>query len=258
MGTSENWCNRLGRLLGKLSLLVLLLALAQTGHSQVNVNETFDPIATPAGWTYTGFFRSTTTPCEGTASLRRNFWSGAQTGNVQTTTWTSSGLDLDISFDYKITNFTGGGATPNAPAWGELFVELSTDGGATYPIAVGSINPSNHTPSTVCANAFYTVPGASLPEGNTLRVRLRGQWSDGDYYFYLDNVVLQQDGACGNFTHPGNPCDDGDTSTLGDVLDANCDCIGMPIMNPTPCGLNLAIPDIGCASNNYLVSVHLV
>jgi subtilisin-like proprotein convertase family protein len=232
--------------------LALCFACLPSGHSQINLNETFDPVATPTGWVYVNFFRSTVTPCLGTASLRRNFWSSGQTGNVQTTTWISTGLDLAISFDYKITNFTGGGATPNSPAWGELFVEVSTDGGATYPISVGSITPSNHTPSTACANASYTVPGASLPEGNMLRVRLRGQWAAGDYYFYLDNVVLQQDGSCGGFQHPGNPCDDGDPTTLADILNASCVCAGSPPANPMPCGLNLAISDNGCSSNNYL------
>jgi subtilisin-like proprotein convertase family protein len=222
-------------------------------HGQINANETFDAVAAPAGWVYTGFARNTSLPCAGTASLRRNFWSSNQTGNVQTTTWMSTGLDLTISFDYKIINFSSPNpATPNSPAWGEFFVEVSTDGGANYTLTVGTISPSNHTPSTNCANVAYTVPGASLPEGNTLRVRLRGQWAAGDYFFYIDNVVLQQDGSCGNFLHPGTPCDDGDPNTFSDVVDVNCNCMGMPLMNPTPCGLNLAIPDNGCVSNNYL------
>jgi subtilisin-like proprotein convertase family protein len=203
---------------------------------------------------YTGFARNTSLPCSGTASLRRNFWTSDQTSNIQSVTWLSSGLDLTISFDYKIIDFSSPNpATPNSPNWGEFFVEVSTDGGANYTISAGTINTSNHTPSTSCSNVSYMVPGSSLPEGSSLRVRLRGQRAAGDYWFYIDNVVLMQDGACGSFLHPGRPCDDGNPNTFSDTVDANCDCVGSPMTNPTPCGLNLPIPDNGCGINNSLM-----
>ncbi|MDI1256472.1 MAG: GEVED domain-containing protein [Flavobacterium sp.] len=163
--------------------------------AQVSINQSFDATGTPTGWTYTGFARSTTTPCTGTASIRKNQWSSNTTADVQTPTWVSNAQDLAISFSYKLLNFSGGTALTNTPDWGTMNVEVSTNGGTSYGITVATISPANHVSSSSCATLNYTVPGASLPNGNTIRVRIRmayGVSTTPDFYVYLDNVVLTQ------------------------------------------------------------------
>jgi hypothetical protein len=185
--TLKRWC---------FGLVFLLTSLSSYG--QVSIFETFNTTTTPTGWIYTSFSRSTTAPCDGSGSLRRNFWSSATSGQVQSPTWVSNGQNLIISFDYKIVNYFSSGnptaATPNTPNWGTLFIEVSTNGGSTYTVAAGQINSTNHTPSLNCANVSYTVPGASLPSTNSIRVRLRGALgaTTADYFFYIDNVSINQ------------------------------------------------------------------
>ncbi len=159
---------------------------------QITINETFDGTSTPTGWTYTSFARTTTSPCTGVGVLRRNFYSSAQTGNIQSPVQASNGQNLTISFNYKIINYTGGTATPNTPDWGDIYTEVSIDGGTTYTITAGTINEVNHVPSTSCAIVTYIVSGASVPNGNNVRIRIRGQWQAGDYYVYIDDFSATQ------------------------------------------------------------------
>jgi len=92
--TLKRWC---------FGLVFLLTSLSSYG--QVSIFETFNTTTTPTGWIYTSFSRSTTAPCDGSGSLRRNFWSSATSGQVQSPTWVSNGQNLIISFDYKIVNY---------------------------------------------------------------------------------------------------------------------------------------------------------
>ncbi|SCY99116.1 Putative metal-binding motif-containing protein, partial [Flavobacterium caeni] len=180
-------------------MLVLCLLAGIDIQAQVSINETFEGASTPTGWTYTSFARNTTTPCAGTASIRKNQWASATTGNAATPTWTSNGNDVSIQFNYKLINFTGGAATPNSPAWGSIITEVSTNGGSSYTIVAGTIDATNHVPSASCATMNYTVLGAQVPAGNTIRVRFRLTFASGDYYVYLDDVIITQ-----NSTTPPN------------------------------------------------------
>jgi hypothetical protein len=208
-----------------LLMTYVLLFESKDMLSQIAVNETFDATTTPTGWTYSGFARTTTTPCTGTASVRRNIYSSVPTGNIAAPVFTSSGNDLTISFSYKIINFTGGAGTPNT--FGSIITEVSTDGGTTYPIVANTIS-TGHVPATTCATVpLITVLGSSLPSGNNCRVRLRAVWATGDYYVYFDNVQINQ---------LGNPCSGTPATAVVPATAGFCGTSGVVTLNATNTG----------------------
>lgn len=178
-------------------LPMFFLLVGELANAQVSINETFDGTNTPTGWTYTGFSRSTTVPCTGAGAIRKNQYSSATTGNATTPGWTSNGQNLNISFDYKLLNWTSGTptvATPNSTAWGSVITEVSIDGGTTYGVNAGTIDATNHVVATSCTTVNYTIPGASLPNGSNVKVRFRLTFagSTPDYFVYIDNVIISQ------------------------------------------------------------------
>ena len=182
------------KILTRFLALVAMLAFAGTLQAQITISEGFEGVTfPPTGWAQTGAFgRTTTTPCTGVGVTRKNLWSSSATGTLTTLAGTSNGQNLTISFNYKLLNFSGGTALPNAPAWGNITASVSIDGGTTFPITAGVIDPSNHVASTSCANRTYSVPAASVPNGSSVKVRWTGTWAVGDYYIYLDDVSIAQ------------------------------------------------------------------
>jgi len=88
----------------------LMLASSLQVKSQVFILEDFDQTGTPPGWSSVNFFNSNTNPCD-ERSMQRNFWSSGTTGSLASPAVLAEGNDIDISFDYKIIDFSGGGAT---------------------------------------------------------------------------------------------------------------------------------------------------
>ena len=180
-------------------LFLLFSVLGGNLQAQVTINENFNGTSTPTGWTYTSFARSTAAPCAGAGAIRKNQWSSSSTAAAAAPLFTSNAQPIDISFSYKLVNYatTVTATTPaltNTVSWGSVITELSIDGGTSYTITAGTIDPSNHIVSQSCATASYTVPGASVPSGSSVRVRFRLTFagSTPDYYVYLDNVAITQ------------------------------------------------------------------
>jgi hypothetical protein len=198
--------------------ICMLSALPNSAQAQVAINETFEnSTSLPAGWLGTSWFIFTqsvsTTPnqlnCGGIRGTRGNRWVSSQTGSLAAPTFVSNGNDLSVSFDYKIVNFSSPSpATPNTPAWGNVRLQYSIDGGTTYTDYL-TIDNTNHVESTACATVSATIPGTLLPTGNTIRVRWFSQWAAGDWYIYVDNAVLFQEATSppqcnANLTAPAN------------------------------------------------------
>ncbi len=208
----------------------------QNANAQILINEGFEAATTPTGWTYSGFSRITTgsAPCEGVASLRGNRYSSSATGSIAAPIWTSNGENINVTFDTKLLNWQSTmnpanvGVAITTAGWGELRLQLSTDGGVTYT-TVYTVNEGNYTPSTSCTEYSHTIDGSLVPAASSVRLRWFAQWAAGDYWVYLDGVTIQQEGVfdcpliSANF---GSPCDDGDIYTSGTTIDANCNCTG--------------------------------
>jgi hypothetical protein len=167
-------------------------------NAQVNLTQNFNTGGTPTGWTVTGFGQSTTLPCEGAGSMRRNFYSSAPTGTLTSPTQVAAGFDIDVAFSYKIIDWSA----PNPATtgnWGTMLVQYSVDGGTNWT-TFHTINQTNHVVSTSCALVELTIPGASVPVASNFRVRFSGTWASGDYYFYVDQFSMLESVPCPGVT----------------------------------------------------------
>ncbi|WP_262733715.1 T9SS type A sorting domain-containing protein [Gaetbulibacter sp. NE] len=178
------------------SLFILCcFAFSWQGMAQVNISEDFDS-GTPTGWT-DSYGNTSSAACSGN-SERDNLWSSSTTGNLTTPNLVgaSNATDLNISFDYKILDYSFSTPTDATPeGWGTAELQYSTDDGVNWTTIL-TIDDANHVVSTDCATMTATVPAASLPTGSDVKLQIANTWVSGDYYFYVDNFVAQQDLGC--------------------------------------------------------------
>lgn len=177
-------------------LLISFFSLLFSIHSQaqIAVIENFNT-GVPGGWTNAGAVFNGTNAQSCTAnSIRANVWG---TGLSTTSTLTSAnyegesnGTDLNISFEYKIVNWSAG--TVASPAgWGFFDVEYSTDGGASW-VLLQTINDANHVTANTCATLSYVVAAADVPDGSDFQFRIFIDRQGGDFWFYVDSLSMLQ------------------------------------------------------------------
>ena len=169
----------------KITIWLLVLFATWQIQSQVSVNEGFEATTTPTGWTYVSFSRSTTTPCVGVASLRRNFWASGPSGSVTTPNYTSgsNGEQIDVAFDWKTIEYSAGSGVGVS-----VDIQYSTDNGTTWT-TFGNVSS---TAITTCATWSGTLSAGTIPNGSDFKLRFNGTHTGGDCYFYIDNVQVTQ------------------------------------------------------------------
>ena len=179
----------------KIILSLLFGIFSFIGFSQIGLQENFDGgLALPAGWTSDAgdYFGTVINTCDG-FSQRVNLFDANPEAHLTSPNIAgqSNGTDLTITFDYKLVDWSAAtDATP--PGWGELYVQYSTNNGATW-ITVETINDANHVTSSECAPLSFIVPAASLPNGTDFKLRIDGSWTAGTFYVYLDNISATQE-----------------------------------------------------------------
>jgi len=169
--------------------------ILQSVNAQISIQQNFNSSSSlPAGWTTSasdGFSITSTSSCNGNSA--RDFLYGADSGGFLASpnqNAASNGAGADISFDYKVINFSGGGATP--ASFGSIQVQYSVNDGSTWTTGY-TINSSNHTPSTSCATRSFSIPGTSIPAGSSFKLRFLNTWTTGTYYIHIDNISVSQD-----------------------------------------------------------------
>ena len=170
----------------KITFLVAFILLAVTSSfAQVSVNEGFEASTTPTGWTYVSFSRSTTSPCVGTASLRRNFWSSGLAGSVTTPNYAaaSNGQQINVSFDWKTIEYSSGSGVGI-----NMDIQYSTDNGGTW----NTFGNVSSTAITTCATWTGSIAAGVVPAGSDFKLRFNGTRTAGDFYFYIDKVAIAQ------------------------------------------------------------------
>lgn len=167
----------------KLKLIAIFLFLAIQTQAQINYNYGWEPTGL-GSWTTSGatMSRTTTTPCTGVGVVRANLYSSSTTNQFTSPNLGVVGADLTIvQFDYKVIDWSGGGATP--ATFGVIEAQWSNSGAGPWTTFF-TINSSNHSPSTSCAK----MTASFTPTAGNLFIRFSTNWSSGDYYLCYDNV----------------------------------------------------------------------
>ena len=86
---------------------------------------------------------------------------------------------------YKVIDWSGGGATP--VTFGTTEVQYSASASGPWTTAY-TIDASNHSPSTSCASVNVTF----TPLPGDMYMRFYTNYGTGDYYFYIDDIVMSQ------------------------------------------------------------------
>lgn len=165
-----------------------------TGSSVIRTNNLFtapwvnriDSAAETAQLTFTTFGLSATNGTGGSQCLRVNLYSFQPTASIRTPRFSITPASV-MAFRYKITNWSGGGAT-TLNTNDSILLEVSTDCGATFT-RTGFINGSNHTPSTDFATGLINI---SPFAANEIIVRIRADWNgtSNDAYLDIDSMYI--------------------------------------------------------------------
>ncbi|MBT0607270.1 Ig-like domain-containing protein [Aequorivita echinoideorum] len=190
------------KLYSYLSMGIMFL-LSATLSAQVLLPENFEGTGAmqpvPPGWVFissTAFESTNVTPCEGNRSVRVAISSTNANPSLRSAIQTATGDDIEISFDYKLINNPGGGATP--AGFGTFDLQYTVNADATTPTytTYAVINGSNHVPSTNCATLTHTIPAASVPAGSRFAWRIRANWASGTYFLYVDDFLAVEQVDC--------------------------------------------------------------
>lgn len=205
-----------------LGLLILIFTL-NTAQAQVLIVEGFEE--SPQLSDYTGwntalppFSIVNSNPCEGLQSLRANGHSGATAIELSYLSQIATGLDIEVSFEYKLID-VGSGAPINNINFGQIDLSYTIDNGTTWTV-YDTIDQSD-LPTSDCSTHSFTIPAASVPAGSDFGWRMDIAWNAGDYYIYFDNFKAVEQVGCippVNITVDPNSIDfDGATITWDDL-----------------------------------------
>ncbi|MBM3453452.1 MAG: hypothetical protein FJX84_09995, partial [Bacteroidetes bacterium] len=166
--------------------LVMLIIEIGASWGQVNYIQNWDAVTTSGGWS-TNWLNTTSLPCQGTRAVRKNIYTTSTAGAfVSPLLGTSNGALVNMSFEYKVTNWSAG-TTATPATFGTIQVQYGSTATGPWTTAF-TINSTNHTPSTACAtrNLSFTPPAGNL------YVRFNCTYGSGDYWMYFDNVNISQ------------------------------------------------------------------
>ena len=164
----------------KTRLLVLIMFVFSFGNAQINVTEGFESGVFPTGWSSTGFtlYNNSTAACNGNFSFYGGLSASYTFRQLITSSYTSDGNQINVSFNYKRTigSFVG---------ISRIYYEVNGSGTWTE-----IINTSYFSTSCTPLNGYIS-PGV-IPAGNTVKFRLQINRTSGDATAYIDDFSAIQ------------------------------------------------------------------
>jgi hypothetical protein len=156
----------------------------------VPYSEGFITTTTPSCWNTTGWSIGSVRGVTGNPgnNIYKNLYNSATTGTFSTCNIGPLGAGMQLTFDYKLANYTSP-YDPPASGSGNYIVSVSTDGGGTY------------TPlETVTNNGVAGWQAKSYPltayVGSNIMIKIVGTWISGDYDLAFDNLKVDVAPAC--------------------------------------------------------------
>ncbi len=145
--------------------------------------EPFTTTATPTGWTTSGWAIGAVRGVTGNLgnNLYKNLYSSATTGTFTTISIGAISVTSNLTFDYKLANFTSPYNMPTA-GWGNFKVRVSSNCGTSFT-TIDSI----YITSTGWVNKSYSLAAFS---GQNIIVRIDATWLTGDFDLAFDNFAI--------------------------------------------------------------------
>ncbi len=145
----------------------------------------------------------------------------------------------------------------------DFFLEISVNGGSSYSIVEDWKSGTDFSNNNYYQESI-NITGYAF--SNNTRIRFRCDASSNADQVFIDDVYIHKcavtiDGGC---TQMGQPCDDNDPCTLGEVLDSDCNCnggvytdadgdgycVGEDPDDSDACNPDDSGPDCGCAAED--------
>jgi hypothetical protein len=164
-----------------IAMVFIVLVACSSANAQITYIQDFETGLN--GWS-TNWGNTTTDACVGQSPRRNIYTNGTAGAFVSPNLGPNTGGPQALSFDYKIINWSGGGATP--ATFGTIQVQYATAVSGPWT-TVHVIDQTNHIPSTSCAT--ITSPEFCATVGDFF-IRFNCTYSTGDYYVYFDNISL--------------------------------------------------------------------
>ncbi len=188
--------------------LTALIMLWTTGaQAQVSYSNNFNANAT--GWTG-DISRTTATTACGTASMRKNLYSSATTGNMVTPAMSGNNAGLvTVSYMYKAANWSAN--TVGTNPWGYFYVQYSTTSAAGPWTTAATVSQETQNGSCISKSHTFTPPS-----GTNLWIKWDCYRTAGDYYINFDDVTVSQ-GLPPSCLSPSSPVGTPTTSTTANI-----------------------------------------
>lgn len=175
-----------------------MMLIGLSSYAQILVSESFEGTVLPSGFTSVTDTNGVTTPsfgtsagipCAGSKAVYRNMWSSASNWNLIYSSTASNGAALQYSFQYQAKAYGG-----TSVVSGDIQVQYSVDGGATYTTLLAPVNLSTTSGGIIaCTTVSGTIAAGMIPSGANFKLKIRSSYkSPGDYFMGIDNFSLAQ------------------------------------------------------------------
>jgi len=157
--------------------------------------QAFPSSSLPAEW-LSDMSRSNLHGTSGTYGLYKRLYSSATTAYATAPLAGSITANSYLSFHYRFVDYLGFPYVATTLGVNDkLEIQVSTDDGATFT-TFHTIDYTNHTATTVFTNKAVSLAAYA---GDFIRIKFLCTWESGDYYFDLDNVLIE-DGTDMSYT----------------------------------------------------------
>lgn len=162
----------------------------------VPFQENFESQLLPDGWVFTGFPFITNFNGNTSYVLETNMWGGNTSFTYDIPRYGIIETGDSLTFDYRITDFGSGGTVPTVLS-GSTKIEVQVSSDCQTYQTLYTINLITHVPSV---NMKKIKLGLNAYAGQAIKIRFKGTWTTGDFYFDLDNINLRACAADMNLT----------------------------------------------------------
>ncbi|MCD1118056.1 T9SS type A sorting domain-containing protein [Chryseobacterium turcicum] len=198
-------------------LFTCFMALAVMSSAQISYSYGWEPTG-DGSWTSSGsgsFIRSETTPCAGVGSMKANNYYNSSSYLVSPALTGTNGGDINISFAYKVTEYSSNNTGVSLVDFGVIKLDWATSDAGPWQTAY-IIDDTNHVVSASCATKSATISGVPASGDFFIRFEAKSGLDTSDNYVYFDDITITQ-GAAPSCLDPSSVTASNITSATADI-----------------------------------------